>query len=113
MKDILKYQDFLASVQFSTEDEVFYGKILGIDDSVTFEGDSVAKLKKAFKEAVSDYIDICEEIGKDPHRSYKGTFNVRIRPELHKKAVISSLEQGKSLNQFVEEAISNYLSTKQ
>jgi predicted HicB family RNase H-like nuclease len=112
MKDILKYADFVATVKFSAEDEVFYGKVQGIDDSITFEGNSVAKLKRAFKEAIDDSIEICAETDKDPHKSYKGSFNIRIKPELHKKAAYKSLEQGISLNQLVERALMKYLRTK-
>ena len=112
MNDILRYKDFLASVHFSAEDEVFHGRIEGIADSITFEGDKVAGLKKAFEEAVEDYLDICKKIEKDPHKSYKGSFNVRIKPELHKRAAFKSLELGISLNQFVEKAISTLVSSK-
>ncbi len=112
MKDILKYKDFVASVHFSTEDDVFHGKIEGIDDSITFEGDSVADLKKAFEEATEDYLSICNQIDKDPHKSYKGSFNIRIKPELHKRAAFKSIELGISLNQFVEKAISKLISSK-
>jgi len=109
MKDSLKYKDFVASVHFSSEDDVFHGKIEGIDDSITFEGKTVKALKKAFEEAVEDYLDVCKQIDKDPHKSYKGSFNVRIKPELHKKAAFRSLELGMSLNQFVEKAISKLI----
>ena len=83
MKDSLKYKDFVASVHFSSEDDVFHGRIEGIDDSITFEGETVKALKKAFEEAVVDYLDVCKQIDKDPHKSYRGSFNVRIKPELH------------------------------
>jgi len=112
MKDILKYKDFVATVHFSTEDEVFHGKIEGIDDSITFEGDSVDALKKAFEEAAEDYLDICSQIEKDPNKSYRGSFNVRIKPELHKRAAFKSIELGISLNQLVEKAISRLISGK-
>lgn len=110
MKDVMKYKDYIASMHFSPEDEVFFGKIEGIDDSVTFEGSSVSELKSAFHEAAEDYMAICEEAGKDPRKSYKGSFNVRIASELHKKAAYKSIEKGISLNQLVEEAIANFLS---
>lgn len=112
MKDVLKYKDFAASVHFSAEDEVFYGKIQGIGDSITFEGETVSALKMAFEEAAEDYLGICEQIDKDPHKSYKGSFNVRIKPELHKRAAFKSLELGISLNQFVEKAISKFITGK-
>lgn len=112
MNDNLKYKDFVASVHFSTEDDVFHGKIEGIEDSITFEGDSVADLKKAFEEAAEDYLSICNQIDKNPHKSYKGSFNIRINPELHKRAALKSIELGISLNQFVEKAISKFILSK-
>jgi len=105
MKDILQYKGFLGSVHFSAEDECFFGKIEGINDLVTFEGHDVTELKKAFQEAVMDYIELCKLSGKHAHRSYKGSFNVRIAPELHKRAVQKSLMLGISLNQLVQKAI--------
>lgn len=105
MKDILQYKDFIGSVHFSTEDECFFGKIEGIDDLVTFEGQDVRGLKKAFQEAAEDYADLCRLTGKPMHKSYKGSFNVRMTPELHKKAVQKSLKLGISLNQLIRRAI--------
>jgi predicted HicB family RNase H-like nuclease len=109
MKDILKYRDFTGSVHYNDEDEVFFGKIIGIDDLITFEGNSVASLKKAFKDAVEDYLSICRETGKEPLKSFKGSFNVRIDPELHKVAAMKSSELGVSLNQLVADAIAGFL----
>ena len=74
MKDIIKYKDFIGSVHFSSEDEVFFSKIEGINDLVTFEGTSVRELKEAFQETVEDYLSLCQELGKNPHKSYKGSF---------------------------------------
>lgn len=105
MTDRLKYKAFIGSVHFSSEDEVFFGKIEGINDLITFEGNSVAKLKAAFEEAVNDYIEICNELGKDIFKSFKGSFNVRVNPELHSKAFEQAIIEGKTLNQFVKEAI--------
>jgi len=109
MKDILKYKDFIGTVHYSTEDEVFFGKLEGIDDLITFEGNNVDQLKRSFQEAVEDYVAICKSVGKAPHKSYKGTFNVRIKPNLHKLAAYKSVELGMSLNQFVEQAINDKL----
>ena len=105
MSDVLQYKDYLASVQFSAEDEVFYGKILGINDLVSFEGASVRELKKAFHEAVEDYIDTCRQAGKEPNKTYKGTFNVRIPTDLHKAAAVFAATNNVSLNDFVKSAI--------
>lgn len=105
MSNVLQYKDYLAAIEFSAEDEVFYGKILGIDDLVNFEGASVKELKKAFQDAVEDYLDTCKELGKEPNKTYKGTFNVRIGSELHKEAAIFAASHNISLNDFVKTAI--------
>ncbi len=105
MNDILQYKGYYASLHFSSEDEVFYGKLLGIDDLVNFEGASVKELKKAFYEAVDDYLATCKELGKEPNKTYKGTFNVRISTDLHKAAAVFASIHNISLNDFVKTAI--------
>lgn len=98
----LKYKDFVASLDYSDADNVFYGKILGISDLILFEGSSIDELKHAFEEAVEDYIELCEEVGKDPYKSFKGSFNVRIPTDLHKKVFFRAQKTGLSLNQFIK-----------
>ena len=64
MKDVIAYKNYIGSVHYSAEDEIFFGKIEGINDLISFEGSSVAELKDFFKDAVEDYIEICELNGK-------------------------------------------------
>ena len=109
--NMLKYKDFLGSVEYSGADECFFGKIIGTSDLITFEGDSVDSLKNAFIEAVNDYMSLCRETGKKPQKSYKGSFNIRISPDLHKEAVVIASKQGISLNSFVERAISDEINS--
>jgi predicted HicB family RNase H-like nuclease len=109
MKDLLTYKDFIASIHFSAENEVFYGKIAGINDLVTFEGQSVKALKKAFREAVEDYLETCTAIGKDPEKTYKGTFNVRLPQQLHRRAAYAAILRHQTLNEFVKNAIAQSL----
>jgi len=79
---------------------------------VTFEGNSVDELIKAFHEAVDDYIELCREAGKVPHKSYKGSFNVRVSPDIHGRAVAKAKEMGISLNKFVQGAIEHEVDDK-
>ena len=111
MKDILNYKDFIATVHYSSDDEVFFGKIEGINDLVTFEGKSVVELKEAFVESVEDYISLCKKTGKLPHKSYKGSFNIRIAPSLHRKAAEIAILKGIPLNQLVQEVLEKELSS--
>ncbi|MCW5907813.1 MAG: type II toxin-antitoxin system HicB family antitoxin [Chitinophagales bacterium] len=106
MENYMEYKGYIGTVSFNANDEVFYGKIHGITDLVTFEGQSVKELKKAFKDAVDDYLETCSALGKEPNKTFKGTFNVRLTAELHQKAAIAALRKSLSLNDFVKKAIS-------
>lgn len=105
MSDVMKYKDYIGSVHYGNQDAVFFGKIEGINDLITFEGQSVDELNRAFEEAVDDYLELCALAGKEARKVYKGTFNVRIVPELHKRAAEKSMMLGISLNQLVRRAI--------
>jgi predicted HicB family RNase H-like nuclease len=105
MKDVLTYKGFIGSVHFSAEDEIFYGKIEAINDLIMFEGKTVQELKKNFHEAVDDYLETCKALGREPNKPFKGGFNVRISPEMHKKAIERATMLGISLNQLVQKAI--------
>ena len=113
MKDVLTYKGFIGSVHFSAWDKVFHGKIEGIDDLVTFEGKTVDELLTAFHGEVDDYIKLCKETDKESMRSYKGGFNVRVSPEIHRRAVETAIKKGLSLNQLVQKAIEKELVHKE
>jgi len=105
MTNTLKYRDFFGSVEYSADDDCFFGKIIGTTDLVTFEGSSVDSLKAAFAEAVEDYLLLCKEVGKEPHKTYKGSFSIRISPDLHRQAAMLASREGISLNALVEKTI--------
>lgn len=105
MRDVMVYKDYVGSVHYSEDDEVFFGKIEGIDDLINFEGASVQELKQAFFEAVDDYVEIATANGKNPEKTFRGNLNIRLKPEVHKKANRLALIKGKTLNQFINEAV--------
>lgn len=111
MENTLQYKGYFTNISFSANDKVLHGKIEGIDDLVTFESESVADIEKEFQDAVDDYLAFCEEMGKEPTKTYKGTFNVRIDPELHRALALDATRNGISLNQAVEKAICQYMAT--
>lgn len=81
----LSYKGYIESVNYSEKDNVFFGKIEGINGLVNFEGISVDELKSAFHEAVDDYLAYCQQQNICPDKSYSGSLNVRISPEIHSK----------------------------
>jgi len=104
-KNYLHYKDYIGSVTFSEEDAVFHGKVAGIKSLISFEGDSVDAIIEDFHNAVDEYLDYCAQNGKEPEKPFKGSFNVRIGADLHRRAAIAASARGVSLNTLVEEAI--------
>lgn len=105
MKNTMEYKGYLGSVEFSEADCVFFGKVMGIRALVSYQGTNARELVEDFHNAVDDYLLLCDAEGIQPEVAYKGSFNVRISPELHKQAVIAALAQQISLNSFVELSI--------
>ena len=106
MKDMLAYKGYHGSIHYNSDDRVFYGKIEFIRALVSYEGKDADTLEAAFVEAVDDYLAICADQGREPERPFKGSFNVRIAPELHERVAIAASRHGMSLNRFVAEALS-------
>jgi len=111
MNDLLEYKGYYGTVEFSIADNVLYGEVIGIIGLISYEGNCVKSLKADFEGAVDDYLEMCNENGVEPQRTYKGKFNVRISPELHKSLVLYSASHGQTLNSTVEEAIKQYVMT--
>jgi len=109
MSSAMEYKGYIGSVGYSDEDEVFHGRLEGLRDLVTFEGTDVRTLRKAFREAVDDYLATCERLSKKPDTPFKGSFNVRVGTDLHKRAALYAAEHRKKLNAVVSEALEHYL----
>jgi predicted HicB family RNase H-like nuclease len=105
----LEHKGYLGSIDIDPEAEVFHGRIEFIEDLVTFEGITYTSLVQAFRAAVDDYLQTCKDMGKDPDVPFKGTFNVRIGSDLHKRAAITARKCGQSLNDFVKSAVEQKL----
>jgi len=109
MSDVLEYKGYCGTVEYSMADNVLFGKVLGIKGLISYEGESVQALKQDFEDAIDDYLDMCAENNEEPQKPYRGSFNVRVSPELHRALAIYSLSHGQTLNSTVEEAISQYV----
>ena len=101
----LNYKNYTGSVCFSEEDAIFYGKVIGIKALISFEGDSVRAITNDFRKAVDEYLEFCAAKRKEPEKPFKGSFNVRINADLHRKLALTASAQGVSLNTLVENAI--------
>ena len=106
----LEYKGYTGSIEYSPEDNLLYGKVLGIRGLISYEGETGKLLEVDFREAVNAYLADCKEAGKAPEKPFKGSFNVRIPASLHQRAALHAMEAKTSLNNFVAEAIRSRVS---
>ena len=93
MSSMLEYKGYHATVEYDAEDDIFVGEVFGIADSLNFHGTSVEELKAMFRQSIDNYLELCKQIGKNPEKEFRGSFNVRISPELHRKAALEAEKQ--------------------
>ena len=109
MNQTLQYRGYDGSVLYSAEDKMLHGRILGIRDMVSYGGTNVRSLEKNFREAVDEYLEFCKAEGKTPNTPFKGSFNVRLPQDLHKRAALYAEEHDRKLNAVVQEALQEFL----
>jgi len=109
MKSNLEYKGYIGTVEYSANDDILFGEVVGINGLISYEGDSIQSLKKDFEDAVDSYLETCIEKNIDPQKTYKGSFNVRISPELHKTLALYAAKNKQSLNLTVEKALRDYV----
>ena len=101
----LEYKAYTGSIEYSKEDDLLYGKVLGIRGLISYEGETGNELEADFREAIDTYLIDCKRDSVAPEKPFKGSFNVRISSKLHRKAAILAMEEKMSLNNFVAESI--------
>lgn len=109
MKNILRYKGFLGSIEISIDDNCIHGKLLFIDDLITYEAESPAQIEDEFKAAVDDYLETCKQLDREPLKPFSGTFNVRIGSELHHALAQYATSNETSINDVVKKALSEYI----
>jgi predicted HicB family RNase H-like nuclease len=105
MKNAMTYKGYTARIDFDGEDRIFFGRLAGIRDIITFHGETVDELEAAFKEAVDDYLETCVKLGEEPNKPYSGKLTLRIPPSVHAAIATAAETSGKSLNKWVSEIL--------
>ena len=104
---MLEYKGYIGTLE--AEDGVFFGRVAGLRDVITFEGTTFAEVEQAFQESVDDYLAFCAERGEPPDRPYSGKIPLRISPETHRRAAMHAQSEGLSLNQWIARRIESGL----
>ena len=108
----MKYKGYEGVVEFDEEARLFHGEVVHLRDVITFQGESVTELERAFHESVDDYLAFCEARSEKPEKPYSGKLILRIAPELHRQVSYQARVKKKSVNQFISEALESYNAEK-
>ena len=106
----MEYKNYHASVEYDEETEIFHGRLIDVMDVITFEGKSIAELKREMKCSIDEYLTFCKELEKTPDKPYSGKFNLRIDTKLHRKIAVRAAQEQKSINDLVSDVLERELS---
>lgn len=69
MINVMTYKGYKARIEFDPRDNIFIGRVLGIEDGISFHGETVAALKERFAAAINHYLADCKAMGRKPGKS--------------------------------------------
>ncbi len=105
----LKYKGYIGSVDYSEQDNILFGKVLGMSkDAITYEGTTIEDLKTDFEAAVDHYLATCQANGIEPRKAYTGSLNIRISPDTHGQLASLAQKLGTSINNIIKTAITDF-----
>jgi len=102
---VIRYKGYTGVFEVYAEEGIIFGRVVGLRDVITFQGETVAEARKAFEDSVDDYLEFCAERGEPPEKPYSGHFVVRIAPEMHRHAAQAAEASHQSLNIYVQKAL--------
>ena len=97
-ESMLEYKGYHAKIYFDARDDIFVGEVFGLNDSLNFHGSNVQELKEMFRQCIDNYLQLCQELGEE-----------RVQPELHRQLAYNALKEGKSLNQYINESLEQFI----
>jgi predicted HicB family RNase H-like nuclease len=102
---MMEYKGYIAKVEFDDGAGVLHGEVLNLRDVITFEGKTVAELRKAFRESIDDYLEFCAQRKEAPEKPFSGKFVLRVDPSLHRAIATKAGLENKSLNTWVQDVL--------
>jgi predicted HicB family RNase H-like nuclease len=101
----MKYKGYEAIIEYDEVDRLFFGRVINTRDIISFDGTTVEELQQSFEAVIDEYLEDCQQEGKEPDKVFSGQFNLRISPELHRQISLEAKKKNLSLNSFVEEVL--------
>ena len=105
MSNSMFYKGYTASMVFDAEDKIIVGRVLDIDDIISFHGESILEFEANFHSAIEGYLSASVKLSSPPERPASGKVMLRIAPEIHAAALKAAARSGASLNKWAESAL--------
>jgi len=105
MMNLMEINGYRAVIQYDPEIEMFRGEFVGLNGGADFYAGDIESLKKEGAVSLKVFLEACRERGIKPRKEYSGKFNLRIPPKLHADIADAATAEGKSLNQWITEAL--------
>ncbi len=107
MSTLLSYKTYTAKVEFDPEAQIFHGRVLDINATVTFEVESAKEVKREFEKSVDEYLSFCKKLGQLPDRPFKGNIAFRTNPETHREICLASAQADLSINSWMDRVLAD------
>lgn len=101
----MTYQSYTARIEFDDRDNIFVGRVLGVNAVIGFHGETVTELRADFEAAIDFMLEDCKQRGIAPEKPASGKLLLRMPPEIHAAALIKAQAVGKSLNQWATDIL--------
>jgi len=101
----MTYKGYFAKINFDDRDNIFWGKIVGINDNITFDGETVTELTEDFHNAIDHYLADCKQEERIPDKPYSGKLTLRVPPVVHAEIAAAAAHAGKSINKWVTDTL--------
>jgi predicted HicB family RNase H-like nuclease len=101
----LNYKGYIARIDADLDDGILVGRVINTSDIIGFHGVTISEAIESYHAVIDEYLEDCKQRGKDPNKPYSGKFNLRLSPQLHSEIAAAAVKTGKSLNQWVIDAL--------
>lgn len=105
MKNMMEIDGYKTVIAYDPDIEMFRGEFVGLNGGADFYAKDADGLKREGALSLKVFLEMCAEDGVEPRKEFSGRFNLRIQPHLHEQVAGAAAAEGKSINQWVAEAL--------
>ncbi|HKI17140.1 MAG TPA: type II toxin-antitoxin system HicB family antitoxin [Isosphaeraceae bacterium] len=102
---MIKYRGYVGVVEVDPDAGLIHGRVIGLRDVITFQGNTVAEARQAFHDSVDDYLEWCASEGRSPEKPFSGKLLIRVDPAIHRRLAQLAEVRSKSINSLATEAL--------